>query len=1215
MTHRSTTRTGTLALVVAALACTSLARAEPAKDPRFFLYGYAAPEASQVAGPNPSEAYFLFWGLNDQGLREFLPGWDITLEKNGQVLDGPFRFDTVRSAAEIQARYAGPNEAQRLLTTMDALNGVVEGDPVVTQANFAQRLYQMLTGTAPCPDTALLPANLCVPRQRAFAEGQARVDANVAFALHEGFRDTVPTAPTTYVLRATKDGETKILGTLGVDPTQAASRIAAPVALEDVSNQQQRCDVPGLKQSGVLALAWDSAFVPPKPPPGVPDPLPTEAPLLAHNLAGYLVMASTGPCEGTPPAVELATLARTAALDTAGRPVIPGFVSLADTLVQAGRRPAIDPASGRRLAPPDFDDELPPAGSVGWNPPGFPNDVQKSTWRATYASVSASAELVAGRGLRPAQRVCVYVAPVDRAGQIGATAAIVARVSDFEKPPAPWDVTVEAETSSTWNATTEGYDVEDTFSLVWEPVEVQTTLARDQSVACNPSEAGLTKRLVLASEAADCGQPDRETRMNLDVDAYLVYRFDSPREVNGFFDTDGDGYADQAERSSDLDPGTACLGSAIPSGPGVVSRLVATIPAEQVVLEPGSNRRTIRFQDPTPAASKDSVFWYAIASRGKNGWVGAPGAPVRGVFHDKRPAPRPPLESITYGSCQPTVVPFDPFYHGVVVARDLTDEARAKNGTLRLYCLDRPDGPYDPIARMVSGYLGAAKFTLDKYNTLRPYVRSDEETNGALLDTLALLWTTRQRAQDPCLVYAEVVDQNGRVIAASDPMVDLAIENRDGRIGLNLVDGCTTGSPSAIQPGAVIDAPIKIGLPAGTPPTVCGDISFEDNGQLFKLGTICGNEQYTLNLPDLGGALQCYSLTVMGPNKVLGMPLSLPCVKAKTTIPPGPPSLWSLTLPHDQAAGSLAWKPPTSAIAGIIVQAEETTTGAFKTAFLTPSELGPNGTFTGAIDLGGLLPVGTTQQWCVKARSLSAASTGDTGGMTSDWVGPLCGSRVPPGTSLPSYLPWPKMAEPGVGATLTASYLPREGVPVVKLGAFDPKAIWPDPDNDPDAEFGVCGQETLATCYTAPPPDLTGPSCLEPARNAHSVCIEICGVLNTAAGDFTNVMGYRQVWDASENAWGPFVQVTPVLGRPFCFFGDDFVSGRRQFGLIDPSFVAARFSTAPGAASTPELAFVDRYPHEPGTKIRYAFVRFGPEGQIVQTMFSTELQIPAEDAP
>lgn len=1211
MTHR-TTRTGTLALLFATLVCGTSAHADT-KDPRFFFYGYTAPEAAQLTGLTPTDAYYLFWGKNDESLAGFLPGWDITLERNGQVIDGPFRFGEVRSVAEIQARYAAPTETQRLLETLDALNGLFEDyDPVVTQATFAQRLRATLTATAPCPSTNILPAALCAQRQKSFSEGRARVDANVAFAVHEGYRDVAPTASTTYVLRATKDTETKVLGTLIVDPATAASRIAAPVGLEDVSSQQQRCDVPGLKQSGVLALAWDSPFVPPKPAPGSPDPIPTEAPLLSHNLAGYLVLASTGPCEGTPPAVDLATLARTASLDTAGRPVIPGFVSLADTLIQAGRRPAIDPASGRRLAPADFNDALPPAGSVGWNPPGFPTDAQASTWRATYASLVASAEVVTARGLKPAQRVCVYVAPVDRAGQIGSTAAVATRVADFEKPPAPWDVQVEAETSSTWNGN--GYVIEDTFALVWEPVEVQTTLARDGSVACNPNEASSTQRLVLASEATDCGKPDKETRINLDVEEYLVYRFTSPREVNGFFDTDGDGFADATERTSDLDPGTACTESATPSGPDAVSRLLARIPASQVEFEVGSNRRILRFQDPTPAASKDEVFWYAIASRGKNGWVGAPGAPVRGVFHDKRPAPRPALESITYGSCEPTVVPFDPFYNSVVVARDLTDDARAKDGTLRLYCLDLPRGPYDPIARMVSGYLGAARFTLDKYNTLRPYVRSDEENNSALLDTLALLWTSRLRAQDPCLVYAEVVDVNGRVVATSDPLTDLAIENRDGRIGLNLIDGCTAGPPSPIEPGAVIDAPIKIGLPVGTPAEVCGDISFESDGQLFKLGTICGSDQYTLKLPDLGGELQCYALTVTGPNKVLGMPLYLPCVKAKTTIPPGPPSLWKLDLPPDQATGTLSWKPPGSAIAGIIVQVEETTTGAFKTAFLTPSALGPNDTFAGEIALGGLLPAGTTQQWCVKARSLSAASTGDTGGMTSDWVGPLCGSRVPAGTSLPSYLPWPAMPAPGVGATLTASYLPREGVPVVKVGTFDPKEIWPD-STDPDAEVGVCGPETLPDCYLNPPDNVPTDSCIAPHRNAHARCIDICGVLNKAAGGLTNFMGYRQVWDAALATWGPFIQVTPVLGGPFCFFGNEFASGRQKFGLMDPSFIAARFATEPNAPATYELAFVDGYPHEPGTKIRYAFVRFGPEGQIVETQFSTELQIPAEDAP
>ncbi len=1207
-------------LIITALALTSVIPAHADDtDALLYFYGYTAPSASMVTAQNPGQELFLFWGADGVDLVALGQDADIVLQRDGQTIEGPFRMGQVRPVDQIALRYAAPSEARRLLATMDALQGGFGWPSPTTPLNFATRLHAVLNASAPC-----LPglAN-CAHVQRAFGQLLARTDANVAWALYLGTREPVPTVPTTYRLVATRGNLTKVVGEITLDPSTSAATIAAPPVLEDVSNEQQRCDVPGLAAHGTLAVAWDPPYS------GAQDA--PHSPISSTNIAGYLAFATPGPCVET----DLNTLARTASFDTRGDVVIPGLLPLADSIVRAANRPEPEATSGRRLAPDVFDGNAPPpsAPDAVWPPNGYvgPNP---NAWRPTFASLTVSAARAKSLGLSPGQAVCVHVAPLDRAGQIGKTRSAPARVADYEKPPAPWDVRVDTETERIFGTTggdqpAPTYNTTERFTLTWRPVTAKNLLAHQSTVTydsadnatvvpavqCNPGDP---KRVTWADTALDCADPSKVSYANLDIAEYLVYRFEDQMTVEGFLDTDGDGLADLSERTSDLDPGAACSFTSAAS-----PVLVGRIDADDATAEVGSKTPVYTFEDTTPTGlNKGTVFWYLVAARGHNGWVGPMSAPIRGIFHDTLPI-TPPVGPV-FGTCEPALrseVPALP-----TVAIDLTDDSVAQGGKLRLYCLSTAAELANPILRKMDGYVGEAPFLRVNGNGEGPIVfgppavSTTRPATADLYDAVTTAWLVGQRGSTPCFVYAEVTDALGRLIATSDPNADLvAADSNSGDFALTLYDGCTLSGPTPVQPGQVLTGPLKVSLPPGTPDTVCADINYEaDDGNLFKLSTLCGANTAEIDVPDDGGGLQCLSVVYSGPNKVPNAPSEPTCVKKKTSQVPAPPSLWALELPHDTDAGTLRWKPPSTPIAGIIVQLEETTTGVVRSQFLPSGELGPEGLLLGELELksnAGLSiqpSAGATQNWCVKARSLSAASTGDIGGMLSDWVGPLCGPRAIPGTALPNYLPWPAMSEPPTSSTvLPTSYLPNEGVPVVLLGTFDPKALWPDPDTtfDPDNERPPCGDEAAGTCYTT---QQTGSQdCLAPEQTASSTCIDACGLLISAVGDFDNVIAYRKSRPTDGSEWGPWLQVSPVVGRPFCF---PFGRGPR-FGLLDPSFVASRFAETPEGPVTYRVGYVDRYPHEPGTTVRYAFIRFGLEGQILGTITTTELAIPQEVAP
>ncbi|MCC6624326.1 MAG: hypothetical protein IT385_23950 [Deltaproteobacteria bacterium] len=1185
-----------MTIVAAALGLAApAARAQPAQGPSladlFMFYGFAAPEGSVTSEGAGTQALYLFWGTDDADLATIGADADVTLERDGQVVLGPFRFGDVMSEAQIAALYAAPSQGRRLAETMRALDDMFPADPVVTPQTFPARLRAALLGQGDCAGLGM-SAQACAAALRSFGESLARVDANVAAAVFNGYRTALPSTTTTWVLRATDGATTRVLGSLTIDPASAAWQAGPAASLVDVSHEQQRCDAPGLAAHGTLALSWAN-----------PSLSPATDKLESHKVAGYHVFA--GACTG-PTTVDLGALAAGVAHDTHGRFTLPGLTRLTDVPVQVLDLPPVDPVAGRRLS---YDPLI--QSNASWTPPpGYANPTTPG-WRPTFAQLGVDAGVVAAAGFQPGQSVCVHVAAIDRAGQLGRTASIQARVASYEKPPSPWDVETVLTSEREWNGS--AYVDTDTFALEWPAIDVASWLARDGGVACNPPEAAATGRLRYAPSALECGQPAIEATVALGVEGYLVYRFEEPRAAAGL-DTDGDGVFDDVERTSYDDPGAACDQQNVNGTPA----LIATLPASAAVVDPITGKRVLRFVDDTPgspAKNQGQVSWYVVAARGASGWVGPMSAPVRGYYADKSAPDRPALEDVTFGVCHPELVATELFDYPFI-AYDDTDGGRARGGKLRLYCLAFPNPEVSSLMRMLDGYVGEAPFEPPKEGG-GFVVSASDPVASALYDEVEARWVN-----ESCWVYAEVVDAEGRVIAASDPEADLVQrpDPRTWRLAVILQEGCTSMAAEPIQPGQVIDGPIKIGLPAGTPATTCADLEIEDGGQYFRLGRFCGDGLVDFVVPDTGGTLQCYALTVMGTNQQPSLPLGLPCVKAKTSLAPAPPLLDQLILPGDRTEGSLRWKAPGSAVAGIILQLENKTAGTLRSEFVPrDGAADPTTGFAPAtLPLGPALAPGANETWCVSARSLSAATGQDIGGQLSSWAGPLCGQRVQDVGALPSYLPWPAMAEPPVRSTpLQAGYLGSDAMPIVIVGSLDPAELWPPPDPQSGEPWGDCGAEEIPTCYSSYGVG-EGEPCLHPNVALRSDCIDLCQSLTKAAGDMQRFIGYRQTWDASTSTWGPWIQVTPYVERPFCFFDPDAYRDRVTFTLFDATFAAARFLPLPGdpeSFATYRLVWTDRYPHEPGTKIRYQFVRFGSEGQIAETIPTTEVDIPAEVAP
>jgi len=1196
-------------LVLVALLLVASAPARADEPGHVILTGYASRCGTLTDPGATSTCVYLFIDEIEGRIDLALPpDATLTLERNGVALPSFSGIPVVanRSPAEVATFYAAPSESRRLAQTMVALDGALAGDDPVTAATFAPRLAAAaaLFAGLPLPARPLpphSPADLALIdnlQLRTFIDLAARVDVNVARARNRAFVDTAPPALTTpLVLGSGPDavsvpvgsvfyrlvaqdsfGRTADLGRVLV--SLAPFQLPRPATFLDVSHDQSRCDAPEWGRShGNVALTWDH-----------PGAGATERQAQMRNTVGYDLWRKAGRCSD-PGTVDLAALMRTAdGSSPDGRLLVPGFVQVND-LPLILRDP---PASGRESDRP------------GWN--------------AAFSQWVDDAQALTSAGFSPGDQVCYYVVGLDRTGNYGVTAGLVARVPDQLEPVGPWDATAVLSSEATADITPVAdtvYDTtvttEDDFFLEWSAVDVPNWVNTSAfgRVACNPVEARVTGRLDVADTADGCESP---TTFNLDVERYVIYRFTSPDVAGRFMDSDGDGHADHDEGTTAENQGAACNPNV--AGGGVDHR--ATGPFEVVNRDDGTRR--IRWRDNTPGGpvdQKGTEFWYRVASVGTNGRTSALSAPIRGIFFDKTKPERLTNDEIRFGFCGPDVYP-NPVPDVQAWAFDTTGQA----ATLRIFCRPLGEGPIveggpvapDAFLTRISSWLGDF-----------PYVEVDEShpTEGRVV------YPDRERvcplaASSTCRLEADVVDPRGRVIGQV-----VIPDDQDCAFTVESHTSCDAGFVE-VDHGSVVDEPLTLTLPLAD--GECAGVFSTINEQRFRLTTLCGPNNKTLVLPtpSLGPARTCLSVTVYSEGgRVPSTDTPLPCT---TQIPPGkvppPPRLSALALPADTPNATLTWAGPDQAIAGIIIEFWDKATPTRTTAFFQADKVtGDQTPYLDEFPLGGVLPAGLEQEWCVRAQAVSAGTPKDLGGKLSEWTTPLCGlRRHAPNTALPEYIRWPAQKTPTrVTPDLVLEELRRDELLVVRMGTIA--------SGHPQMPRGVVWSEDESelcenACGCAPPPCnptvsqclcISNTDCGRSQPTGTTTC-DLCPTAISALGDNRRFIAYRQSrltdpdGDGPLSAdVGPWVQASPLIDKPWCTF-DAYRANNRDVNarMWDPYFALVAFA-APGApVNEPEyrVYFTDRLPSQVGVAYRFQFVFFDEDGEPMSYRQTQWLEIP-----
>lgn len=1024
----------------------------------------------------------------------------------------------------------------------------------------------------------------------------SRHDVNVARARGHAFIDTEVggVGPVRYYLRAVQDeasgGATVSLGEIEVVPSVVQVLPRADNAVQVPPSQLAACDAPeaGLGH-GVIALSWD-------------HPTASLGRLFRFlrdlSISGYDVHRRRGGCAGVD----------------------------ADTLHQQRTH---DPATGAsRLPGFERQNETP----VAIAPPG--TGAQSVQFLQEWPKLEKA-------GLRIGDVVCYAIVARDLSGAYGRAALVEATVPDVLPPPAPWNA--EAIPVSRATADEGTYTEDDELFVQWDAVDVTNYVrhVRHDFVICNADSARDDRRVKIAPTVEGCSGDDATT-IPLAVREYRIYRFESEVLASQFEDPDGDGYGPASDRAangrSPCTPDGAPAAGSEPDdyvAPVVISaQTPMTLPGgiESRILDLGGGRKIIRFVDPAPEAARGKVFWYRIAAVGAgDGSVSALSPPIRAAFPVDEKPPRP-SEDLPFGTCTPQArAGFGDVEgpHGI----DYTGRAT----TLRLTCGGRlPDegdpegegeqyGPFYPggptldafalaMLRRASGAIIEIPLLAERKAARRVGFIDAAECE-------AVIGPRIREIGDHCELTAEFLDARGEVIARAsfDDAPILLRMVLAGECGLRaeLQEDCIE-QLQPVEPGAVVDGDLNLrfdDLPVGS----CAEVNQDIGGVLTQLLRVCndgtGVPTGKITLPNLGGGFHCLEVTYTGKNNILSTPRMLPCVQTQpdNILPPRLESLaFDVGGPGEKAA--LRWLRPAQPTAGILVEATRRDDSGFFTEFMiADNSLRPDQQQLGEIDLGAAPAPGTSQRWCLRARSVGVAK-GKDGQVTSDWTAPICGVRSQDPIPPPSYFEWPQVPLPGeLGTKLPVRWSAAHGVPAVLVGKV-PEELFAS-----SAFYsGVCADDS--ECVGDLPSCLNGrcaPADCSAAGDARCFHrgplvfrgLDACGTFHKGIGTPGRFVVYRQERSAAGAAPSDFAQVSPRIDGVGCERlvvpaddPDPFLHrhcGRTPCDIYDDPFVQlARFDGDGEGWPQFSLVYVDEYPFVLGHQYRYQLVYFDDRGEI-----------------
>ncbi len=904
-----------------------------AKETQLYFLARQAPLGSIVNAGQGQQVVYLRWDQIEGRLPEDVVSFRLL--RNGVAVNSTdFPANAVMSISEINTLYHGAAQQRRKLELITRLNELTaaNGD-AFSAANFASYLHGLLN---PLDSENYNPL---------WAFLGSSTDFNIARARYRGWIDTLPATGTVeYELLAVNANDDTVRVGLTQVNLGAANTLPGASDFKQILTSDARCDYPeNAKDHFTVALAWNS--------PGenvtpavVADRIAAQLYISGYdlyrsseNLAADIIQA---------PIRDIAALAAQVSSDSRGIPQLTGLDKVNLSLL-------IDSGS----------------------------TINGAKWLEAR-------DLLKRAGLKPGDRRAYYLVAKDFTGNYGPTVATIVTVPSTTRPPAPWNLRVFAdETSSVLNPPFSQLTAPDALLFSWDKVNLANYMRMFQGTRkyCNALAAQTSGVLEFVGINQNCAT-DLHSSVRLDVEEYRVYRFTDFDVAGRFKDSDGDGVADSDERQL----GLQCDATQQPIGAiNYLAQDVSLTNIDAGFLS--GNPDIVRLRDKVPAGAKDTVYWYRIVSvagnSSSNQRVSFLSAPQRGLFPNRTPPDEPIVEIKKMGK-----------------TRNGCELISSPNAEWRF------DEKLSPLGEV------AAPLTLTCTNNVSyTFIESDvSSTTLSQCNDIRIDPDCGSKSTIVTLSYPMSPATGGvacEVVVPSD--VSFCANGR-----LSLVPTYQFGNVD-VRSGDLVNNTVEVKV---RPPNSSTCVALFENidGSAVRIASSCEPEGITY-LP--GNGSFCGYAIATDENNNISTAVHFPCTLAtKNLKAPGSPQILNFKVNDAEADITFRVSDEQAVITMIRLDHNKSDGSMSRTVdsvSVIASSTGEN--IVHVLSVDALLT--TKDRFCVSLKAI-ARNSGDVQSLSSPWSKQRCYTRLSTGEEdLPTYLPWPSIEQSVEGAPLLGEFI------------------------------------------------------------------------------------------------------------------------------------------------------------------------------------------------
>ena len=949
---------------------------------------------------------------------------------------------------------------------------------------------------------------------KAWAFLASRQNFNIARARYRGYLDTEASGLVTYKLYVfNAPGNSALVGKVEVDTSLTNQQILPVSNFHQV--EKSSCNITdAMEDHNTVILDW-----------AAPGNTVTDHTASALQNGGYQIYRSTsnvGADITEVPVVDLAALAATLGHDQRGNIKFSGLEPVNEFLIIAEG----NDAQGQR------------------QPAYFESPVQ-----------------LEAAGLKPGDKRFYYIAPIDFAGHIGKTTGTIVQVPDRLKPATPWNIEFKQATGSI-----------DRASLEWDSHTLAnyTAYYEQSRVICNADTTAVDGKIEYAASLAAC---DSAIHSRIDIETYLVYRFQTAQQSAGFSDADGDGFTDVDEKTAGSN---ACDATSKPAD-STTKYLIKQDNYSTIDLANG--RKKIRFNDTflTQEENIGNTFWYRIASKTADGNISPLSAPIRGVFWDRVLPQKPTFTAFRTGNCCNLTTSGGENWA-------LSDEVEQLGSLSLLFSSD---------ANSQTSPLNTLQFS-DPESTLC----KDKDS------PIEAFWGRDIPGRELIYPGAEPgsLQQSYCQVAIPESM-----------------DLCKTGSwklekASCEQPvitGDIVDGPVLITVNTEEEGG-CVILWSKIAGQYTRVGSSCGTDQLSSLVYEAqpGECIFGQSQDTSGNQSPL---TEVVCTTAASSSPPGPPQVISFNAGTDSS--DFSWRLPLEPTAITLVEItsdvseNEQSESDFQLLSIPNAGFIPGKIFEDTASIHQL--IGARDQWCIRMKALAPVAQDALEALSSDWSNRICSTRRTRTDLSTEYMPWPLVENvsvehgfnvratkdfidtaQGMAYEKTSIIIPFASPTIIALGN-DEGGVLDCIINDRSANFDETDSTDSGLLLLGR--NVTCPSLFSKERLQVKPLIDLPFIV------------YRQARTVGGEV-GKWVQVSPLINTIFWEFFLDKDNVTKIWRLNDPYFKFFRPTYSPSSLWV--LSFIDRYPHIAGYEYRYQLVSFTEDHAIDTIKISAGLNEP-----